>query len=70
MLHPYYLINLILSLSFLLLKLTPVVCDGMFSSAGAKAYKLDMCEYEILFFLLVVIMVNARKTGSMTMVGH
>jgi hypothetical protein len=32
--------------------------------------ELDMRETEILFFLLVVIMIRSRKTGSVTMISY
>jgi len=68
-LHPYYIINIILCLSFITLKLTRPMCQILFQE-GPEACELDMRESEILFFLLVVIMVRSRKTGSMTMVSY
>ena len=70
LLRPYYLINLILSASFMVLRLTPPVCHILFATSdGNSACELDMRENEILFFLLIVVMIRARKTGSMSMVG-
>jgi len=60
LLRPYYIVNIILSLSFLFCKLVPPVCDVVF--AGDNTF--EMRETEILFFLLMIVMIRARKTGS------
>lgn len=67
LLRPYYLVNLALSASFLFLRLTPPLCAMLFE--GPAPCELDMRENEAFFFLLIVIMIRARKTGSMNMVG-
>jgi len=67
--HPYYLVNLTLCCSFLILKLTYPLCEYLFPP-GPETCELDMRETEILFFLLVVIMIRSRKTGSMTMISY
>jgi len=67
--HPYYLVNLLLCFSFLILKLTSPLCDYLFA-VGPEQCELDMRETEILFFLLVVIMIRSRKTGSTTMIAY
>ncbi len=56
--RPYYLVNLVLCLSFLFLKLVQPFCLLLFSSAGQEACELDMRENEIFFFLLIVIMIR------------
>jgi hypothetical protein len=56
--RPYYLVNLVLCLSFLFLKLVHPFCDVLFSSAGQEACELDMRENEIFFFLLIVVMIR------------
>jgi len=66
LLHPYFLVNLTLSVSYLLCKFLQPVCNLLFSGNC----ELDMREGEILFFLLVIIMVRARKHGSMTLVAY
>ncbi len=66
LLRPYYLVNLALSASFLALRLAPPLCSMLFEAPNCE---LDMRENEAFFFLLVVIMIRARKTGSMNMVG-
>jgi len=68
-LHPYYIINIMLCVSFITLKVTKPMCYFLFKE-GPESCELDMRESEILFFLLVVIMVRSRKTGSMTMVSY
>jgi len=67
--HPYYIVNLVLSFSFLFLKLTHPFCDYLFAP-GPEMCELDMRETEILFFLLVVIMIRSRKTGSTALVAY
>eukprot|EP00088_Acartia_fossae_P014213 TRINITY_DN17586_c0_g1_i4.p1 TRINITY_DN17586_c0_g1~~TRINITY_DN17586_c0_g1_i4.p1 ORF type:complete len:275 (+),score=76.70 TRINITY_DN17586_c0_g1_i4:49-873(+) len=67
--HPYYIVNLILCMSFLVLKLTHPLCEWLFPP-GPETCELDMRESEILFFLLIVIMIRSRKTGSTTMVSY
>lgn len=64
--HPYYPVNILLSLSYPMAKLIPPLCSFVFDGD---------CEFEdqdtqILFFLLVVVMIRARKTGSMSMVAY
>jgi len=66
LLHPYYIVNLILSLSFLSCKLIPPVCEVVF--AGDCTF--EMRETEILFFLLMIVMIRARKTGSLSIVSY
>jgi len=67
--HPYYLVNLMLGGSFLFLKLVHPICEYLFAP-GPEQCELDMRETEILFFLLVVIMIRSRKTGSTTMISY
>lgn len=69
LLHPYYIVNLVLATSFLFVKLTHPICDFFFAPSP-EACELDMRETEILFFLLVVIMIRSRKTGSTNMVAY
>ena len=40
--HPYYIINLILGLSFLCLRLIPPVCYYVFGNSGGKLNKLSL----------------------------
>ena len=56
--RPYYMVNMVLCLSFLFCKLVDPVCSLLFSHYGQEACELDMRESEILFFLLVVIMIR------------
>lgn len=67
--HPYYIVNILLCLSFLVAKLTHPLCTYLFAP-GPETCELDMRETEILFFLLVVIMIRSRKTGSMTLLAY
>lgn len=63
---PYYLINILLSLSYLISKRIPIVCHIL----GQEECELDSRETEILFFLMIVIMIRTRKAGSVTMINY
>lgn len=64
--HPYYLVNILLSLSYPICKLIPPVCTFVFEGEC----QFEGRETEILFFMLLIVMARARKTGSMTMVAY
>lgn len=65
---PYYLINILLSVSYIFSKrLLPGVCNYLFAQDNCE---LDTRETEILFFLMIVIMIRTRKTGSVTMINY
>jgi len=66
LLHPYYLVNIFLCSSYLLAKFVPALCNLFFSGDC----ELEMKQTEILFFLLVIIMIRARKTGSMGLLAY
>ncbi|KAJ8964212.1 hypothetical protein NQ314_005041 [Rhamnusium bicolor] len=64
---PYYIFNIILSLSYVILKRTPGVCNYLFAT--------DTCEFdgretEILFFLIIVVAMRTRKAGSVSMINY
>jgi len=65
-LHPYYIINIIMSLSFIAAKSIPLVCHFVFNGNC----EFESRQSEILFFLLMVIMIRARKTGSMSLAAY
>merc|ERR1712243_43175 len=69
LIHPYYIINLILAFSFLFVKLTRPFCEILFAP-GPETCELDMRETEVLFFLIVVIMIRSRKTGNVSMINY
>ncbi|XP_018561692.1 thioredoxin-related transmembrane protein 2 homolog [Anoplophora glabripennis] len=67
LLKPYYIFNILLSLSYVFLKRMPGLCNYIFAS--------DTCEFEgreteILFFLIIVIAMRTRKTGSVSMINY
>lgn len=64
---PYYLFNILLSLSYIIFRKTPGLCNYLFS---AEDCEFDGRETEILFFLVIVIMIRSRKTGSVTMINY
>jgi len=64
--HPYFLVNIVLRLSYLVCKFLQPLCDVLF----AGDCEMDMKQGEILFFLLVVVMVRARKHGAMNVVSY
>lgn len=71
LLKPYYWVNIILSLSYLIAKKTPYLCTRLFTvTKEAGECELDSRETEILFFLVIVVMIRTRKTGSVTMINY
>lgn len=64
---PYYFVNILLSLSYIVLKRTPGVCNYLFN---VEECEFDGKETEILFFLLIVVMIRTRKAGSVTMINY
>ncbi|GJQ81322.1 hypothetical protein Trydic_g20534 [Trypoxylus dichotomus] len=64
---PYYIVNLILTFSYIFCKRTPVLCTYLF---GSQECELDERETEILFFLLIVVMIRTRKAGSTSMINY
>jgi len=64
---PYYILNLIMSFSFVTLRMCQPFCYYIFPDAQCE---LEMRESEILFFLLIIVMMRARKSGSMTMLSY
>lgn len=71
LLKPYYWVNILLSLSYLIAKRAPVVCSKLLPvDAATGDCELDSRETEILFFLIIVIMIRTRKAGSVTMINY
>lgn len=66
---PYYWVNILLSLSYLIAKKGPGICSFLFPGKENEC-ELDSRETEILFFLLIVIMIRSRKTGCGTMITY
>ncbi|XP_031632340.1 thioredoxin-related transmembrane protein 2 homolog [Contarinia nasturtii] len=66
---PYYCVNILLSLSYLLAKKAPGICVYLFTPKESEC-ELDGRETEILFFLAIVVMIRTRKTGSVTMINY
>lgn len=62
---PYYWVNVILSLTYIIAKKTPVLCNELhpYLFGHEETCEFDSRETEILFFLIIVIMIRARKTG-------
>ncbi|XP_037927227.1 thioredoxin-related transmembrane protein 2 homolog [Teleopsis dalmanni] len=67
---PYYWVNILLAISYLLAKKLIPICTRVFKHRGDEMCELDSRETEILFFLLIVIMIRSRKTGSVTMINY
>ncbi|XP_015600135.1 thioredoxin-related transmembrane protein 2 homolog [Cephus cinctus] len=67
LLKPYYLVNIIISLSYIICKRMPIICHYVFAQTECE---LDGRETEILFFLIIVIMIRTRKAGSVTMINY
>jgi hypothetical protein len=63
---PYYLVNLLLSFSFIIFKKTPIICTYLHPFLFInedEVCEFDSRETEILFFLIIVVMIRSRKTG-------
>lgn len=69
LLKPYYWVNILLSISYLVAKKAPGVCSYLFPRKENEC-ELDSRETEILFFLVIVVMIRTRKTGSVTMINY
>ncbi|KAH8270777.1 hypothetical protein KR018_001437 [Drosophila ironensis] len=68
---PYYWVNILLAVSYLLAKKTHFICSRLFNLTEEDGVcDLDGREVEILFFLLIVVMIRSRKTGSVTMINY
>lgn len=67
---PYYWVNILMALSYLISKKAIPICSRIFKHRGEEMCELDSRETEILFFLLIIIMIRSRKTGSVTMVNY
>lgn len=70
LLKPYYWVNILLSLSYLVAKKAPVLCEHLVLGPAAEQCELNGRETEILFFLLIVVMIRTRKAGSVTMINY
>ncbi|KAF4517258.1 hypothetical protein B566_EDAN011643 [Ephemera danica] len=68
LMKPYYWVNILLSLSYITAKRVSAICQLVFPDK--TECELDMRESEILFFLLIVVVIRTRKTGSVTMVNY
>ncbi|XP_023018777.2 thioredoxin-related transmembrane protein 2 homolog [Leptinotarsa decemlineata] len=64
---PYYIFNILLSFSYIVIKRLPIVCNYVFSTNDCE---FDGRETEILFFLIIVIALRTRKAGSVTMINY
>jgi hypothetical protein len=62
---PYYWVNILLSLTYIGSKKTPILCDYLhpYLFPHEEVCEFDSRETEILFFLMIVIMIRSRKTG-------
>jgi thiol-disulfide isomerase/thioredoxin len=63
--HPHYILNLMLALSYIFLKTLNPFCELLFSSC-----ELDYRETEILFFTVVIIVFRTRKQGAINMLPY
>lgn len=68
LLKPYYWVNILLSVSYIIAKRTPIICTFLFDRA--EDCELNGRETEILFFALIVVMIRTRKAGSVTMINY
>lgn len=65
LIKPYYWVNILLSLTYIAAKKTPILCDILhpYLFPHEETCEFDSRETEILFFLMIVIMIRSRKTG-------
>lgn len=66
LIHPHYLINILLALSFLILKKTPQFCSRLFKDGC----ELTSRQSEIYFFLAVIIVFRTRKHGAVHLLPY
>lgn len=69
LLKPYYWLNLLMSFSYVIAKKVPILCQYTFPNSESKC-ELDARESEILLFMMVVVMIRSRKSGSLTMINY
>lgn len=64
--------NILLSITYIFAKKTPILCRELhpFLFSQEEVCEFDSRETEILFFLIIVIMIRSRKTGSVTMINY
>lgn len=62
---PYYIVNIFLSLTYIIAKKTPGLCNYLhpYLFSHEEVCEFDSRETEILFFLIIVVMIRSRKTG-------
>ncbi|XP_055595726.1 thioredoxin-related transmembrane protein 2 homolog [Uranotaenia lowii] len=72
LIKPYYWVNILMSISYLVAKRAPMICNYLWTYLFNQQdqCELDGRETEILFFLLIVVMIRTRKTGSVTMINY
>lgn len=66
--YVYHCVNAVLALSFLACKLTPSVCDVVFSQP--EPCELNDSECKLMFFAAFVIWAKTKKSGSRTMAPY
>ncbi|XP_065081222.1 thioredoxin-related transmembrane protein 2 homolog [Ochlerotatus camptorhynchus] len=72
LIKPYYWVNILMSISYIAAKRAPMICNYLWTYLFNQEdqCELDGRETEILFFLLIVVMIRSRKTGSVTMINY
>lgn len=65
--NPYYWINLIVCLSYIIAKRIPATCGVLFKHEHCD---LDGRETEILFFLVSVVAIRTRRSGSVSIADY
>uniref|UniRef100_V5HPU6 Putative thioredoxin-like protein n=1 Tax=Ixodes ricinus TaxID=34613 RepID=V5HPU6_IXORI len=68
LLHPHYLVNLVLASCYLLLRLVPPFCTVLFPTG--RTATLDFRETEVLTFLAVIVLFRTRKLGVARLVPY
>lgn len=65
--HPFYVVNLILALSYIISKFFQPICMILHTTTGCE---IDFRESEILTFLVIVVVFRTRKYGTTSMLPY
>ncbi|RWS24854.1 thioredoxin domain-containing protein-like protein [Leptotrombidium deliense] len=63
--HPHYILNVLLASSYIILKTLPPMCSFLFSSCN-----LDHRELEIMVYTAIVVIFRTRKQGAVNLLPY
>lgn len=67
LLHPFYLVNLVLAVCYLVLRVMQPFCSVLFPTGECQ---LDFRETEVFTFLAIIVLFRTRKTGVVRLVPY